>query len=132
MKTLAPLTAELSVSGGSSSEEPDADSCARARPSAEADSSLEDPPETLSSAVTGANVFILFDASNYMYRGFVFAQDAIADFVRSLERADKVAFYSYSRDLYRAAALTSDRSEVVRGVRTSVAGDDAALYNSLC
>jgi VWFA-related protein len=42
-----------------------------------------------------------------------------------------VAFYSYSRDLYRAAALTSDRSEVVRGVRTSVAGDDAALYNSL-
>ena len=94
-------------------------------------SSLEDPPETLSSALTGANVFILFDTSNYMYRGFVFAQDAIADFVRSLERADKVAFYSYSRDLYRAAALTSDRSEVVRGVRASVAGDDAALYNSL-
>ena len=104
---------------------------ARAQESASG-SSLEDPPETLSSAVTGANVFILFDTSNYMYRGFVFAQDAIADFVRSLERADKVAFYSYSRDLYRAAALTSDRSEVVRGVRTSVAGDDAALYNSLC
>jgi VWFA-related protein len=95
------------------------------------DSSFEDPPETLSSAITGANVFILFDTSNYMYRGFVFAQDAIADFVRSLENADKVAFYSYSRNLYRAAALTSDRSEVVRGVRTSVAGDDAALYNSL-
>lgn len=90
-----------------------------------------DAPETLSSAVSGANVFILFDTSNYMYRGFVFAQDAIANFVRSLESADKVAFYSYSRDLYRAAALTSDRSEVVRGVRTSVAGDDAALYNSL-
>ena len=94
-------------------------------------SSLEDPPETLSSAIAGANVFILFDTSNYMYRGFVFAQDAIADFVRSLESADKVAFYSYSRDLYRAAALTSERSDVVRGVRTSVAGDDAALYNSL-
>ena len=90
-----------------------------------------DAPETLSSAVSGANVFILFDTSNYMYRGFVFAQDAIANFVRSLESADKVAFYSYSRDLYRAAALTGDRSEVVRGVRTSVAGDDAALYNSL-
>ena len=103
---------------------------ARAQESASG-SSLEDPPETLSSAVTGANVFILFDTSNYMYRGFVFAQDAIADFVRSLQTADKVAFYSYSRDLYRAAALTSDRSEVVRGVRTSVAGDDAALYNSL-
>jgi hypothetical protein len=27
--------------------------------------------------ITGANVFILFDTSNYMYRGFVFAQDAI-------------------------------------------------------
>jgi VWFA-related protein len=93
--------------------------------------SLHDSPETLDSALVGANVFILFDTSNYMYRGFVFAQDAIADFVRSLESADKVAFYSYSRDLYRAAALTSDRSEVVRGVRTSVAGDDAALYNSL-
>src|SRR6266849_3565989 len=85
----------------------------------------------LGSAMAGANVFILFDTSNYMYRGFVFAQDAIADFIRSLESADKVAFYSYSRDLHRAAALTSERSDVVRGVRTSVAGDDAALYNSL-
>jgi Ca-activated chloride channel family protein len=93
--------------------------------------SLENSSETLSSALSGANVFILFDTSNYMYRGFVFAQDAIADFVRSLESADKIAFYSYSRDLYRAAALTSDRSDVVRGVRTTVAGDDAALYNSL-
>jgi Ca-activated chloride channel homolog len=93
--------------------------------------SLEDSRRTLSSALAGSNVFILFDTSNYMYRGFVFAQDAIADFVRSLGNSDKIAFYSYSRDLFRAAALTSDRSEVVRGVRTSVAGDDAALYNSL-
>src|SRR5579863_7982595 len=46
----------------------------------------------LTSLVEGANVFVLFDTSNYMYRGFVFAQDAIADFVRSLEGADKVAF----------------------------------------
>jgi VWFA-related protein len=66
-----------------------------------------------------------------MYRGFVFAQDAIADFVRSLESADKVAFYSYSRDLSRAALLTSNRSQVLHGVRTTVAGDDAALYNCL-
>lgn len=88
-------------------------------------------PESLSAAVAGANVFILFDTSNYMYRGFVFAQDAIADFVRSLETADKVAFYSYSRDLFRSATLTPDRSQVVRGVRSTVAGDDAALYNSL-
>jgi len=90
-----------------------------------------DPNETLGEAIAGANVFILFDTSNYMYRGFVFAQDAISDFVRSLEVADKVAFYSYSRDLYRSAPLTADRSEVVKGVRTTVAGDDAALYNSL-
>jgi Ca-activated chloride channel homolog len=87
--------------------------------------------ETLGSLVAGANVFILFDTSNYMYRGFVFAQDAIADFVRSLENADKVAFYSYSRNLSRAALLTADRSQVLRGVRTTVAGDDAALYNCL-
>jgi len=93
--------------------------------------SAGDPPQTLGSLVAGANVFILFDTSNYMYRGFVFAQDAIADFVRSLESADKVAVYSYSRDLSRAAALTADRSQVLRGVRTTVAGDDAALYNCL-
>ena len=90
-----------------------------------------DPNETLAEAIAGSNVFILFDTSNYMYRGFVFAQDAISDFVRSLETADKIAFYSYSRDLFRSAPLTADRSEVVRGVRTTVAGDDAALYNSL-
>ncbi len=85
----------------------------------------------LSSLVEGANVFVLFDTSNYMYRGFVFAQDAIADFVRSLEGADKVAFYSYSRDLSRASLLTADRTQVLRAARTTVAGDDAALYNCL-
>jgi len=90
-----------------------------------------DPDQSLSSMVAGANVFLLFDTSNYMYRGFVFAQDAIADFVRSLESADKVAFYSYSRDLSRSAPLTPDRTKVLRGVRATVAGDDAALYNCL-
>ncbi len=79
----------------------------------------------------GANVFVLFDTSNYMYRGFVFAQDAIADFIRTMPEASKIAFYSYSRDLSRAATLTSDRFRVVSGVRNTVAGDDAALYNSL-
>jgi Ca-activated chloride channel homolog len=79
----------------------------------------------------GANVFILFDTSNYMYRGFVFAQDAIADFIRSLEGVSKVALYSYSRDLSKVATLTPDRSQVLRGVRNTVAGDDAALYNGL-
>jgi Ca-activated chloride channel family protein len=85
----------------------------------------------LRAAVTGANVFVLFDTSNYMYRGFVFAQDAISDFVRSLDNADRIAFYSYSRDLSRATRLTAERSQVLRGVRTTVAGDDAALYNCL-
>jgi len=79
----------------------------------------------------GANIFILFDTSNYMYRGFVYAQDAIADFVRSLEGAGQVALYSYSRNLSRVATLTPDRSQVLHGVRNTVAGDDAALYNSL-
>ena len=36
-----------------------------------------------------------------MYRGFVFAQDSITDFIRSLEGVNKLAFYSYSRDLSR-------------------------------
>lgn len=83
------------------------------------------------SGFAGANVFILFDTSNYMYRGFVYAQDAIAGFVRSMQDADKIAFYSYSRDLSRATALTPDRSLVLRGVRSTVAGDAAALYNCL-
>src|SRR6266704_3344243 len=85
---------------------------------------------TLDSLVAGANVFILFDTSNYMYRGFVFAQDAISDFVRSLDSTAKIAFYSYSRDTARDALLTSDRSQVLRGVRSTVAGADAALYNA--
>ncbi len=80
---------------------------------------------------SGANIFVLFDTSNYMYHGFVFAQDAIADFIRSLEGVGKVALYSYSRDLSRVVTLTPDRSQVLHGLRSTVAGDDAALYNSL-
>jgi VWFA-related protein len=81
--------------------------------------------------LSGANVFVLFDTSNYMYRSFVFAQDAITDFVRSMPDASKIAFYSYSRDLSRATPLSADRFRTVRGVRSTVAGDEAALYNSL-
>ncbi len=87
--------------------------------------------DTLGSMIAGANVYILFDTSNYMYRGFVYAQDAIADFVRSLDRPDEVAFYSYSRDLARETPLTPERLPVLRGVRSTVAGDDAALYDAL-
>jgi Ca-activated chloride channel homolog len=97
----------------------------------QSDSSRLVSSANLSAMVAGANVFVLFDTSNYMYRGFVFAQDAISDFVRSLDQANRVAFYSYSRDLSRAARLTSDRSQVLHGVRATVAGDDAALYNCL-
>jgi VWFA-related protein len=88
-------------------------------------------PEPASSTLGGANVFVLFDTSNYMYRGFALAQDAIADFVRSLDTPERVAFYAYSRNLYRGALLTSDRAQVLRGVRSTVAGDQPALYNAL-
>ncbi|MGA7107705.1 MAG: VWA domain-containing protein [Terracidiphilus sp.] len=84
-----------------------------------------------SSRLSGSNVFVLFDTSNYMYRSFVFAQDAITDFIRSMDESSRVAFYSYCRDLSRAIQLTSDHFRVINGVRSSVAGDDAALYNSL-
>jgi Ca-activated chloride channel homolog len=87
--------------------------------------------EVAPSSFKDANVFVLFDTSNYMYRGFVYAQDAIAGFVRSLQEANKVAFYSYSRNLSRVALLTPDRGRVLQGVRSTVAGDDAALYNCL-
>ena len=81
--------------------------------------------------VSEANLFILFDTSNYMYRSFVYAQDAIVDFIRSMDTSSKLAFYSYSRDLSRMTTLTGDKFRVVSGVRSTVAGDDAALYNSL-
>lgn len=85
------------------------------------------PPST----TTGADIFVLFDTSNYMYRGFAQAQDAIAEFVRSLDSPERIAFYAYSRNLYRGSELTSDRNQVLRGVRSTTAGDDPALYNAL-
>jgi len=111
-KTIAPMVASSMMEKGDSAPPSDAE-------------------PTMQSQISGANVFVLFDTSNYMYRGFVFAQDAITDFIRSLEGANKVAFYSYSRDLSRNSALTADRAQVLRGVRSTVAGDDAALYNCL-
>ena len=82
-------------------------------------------------AFVGTNVFVLFDTSNFMYKGFVYAEDAIADFVRGLDRADSVAVYTFSRNLSRAAPLTHDHSNAIAGLRKSVAGDDTALYNAL-
>jgi VWFA-related protein len=87
--------------------------------------------EGRSDAFVGTNVFVLFDTSNYLYRGFVYASDAIADFIRGLDRADSVAVYTYSRNLKRDAPLTKERSDAIFGLRKAVAGDDSALYNAL-
>jgi Ca-activated chloride channel homolog len=92
----------------------------------EAGTGLERPE-----AFVGTNVFILFDTSNFMYRGFVYAEDAIADFVRGLDRADSVAVYTFSRNLSRASALSREHTEAISGLRRAVAGDDTALYNAL-
>jgi Ca-activated chloride channel family protein len=100
-----------------------------ARPSPPLDAAA--PPDQATSPTYGAKVFILFDTSNYMYRGFVFAQDAISQFVRTLDHPDRVAYYTYSRNFFRACSLTPDRSVLLRTVRATVAGDDAALYDSL-
>src|ERR1700740_1877708 len=82
-------------------------------------------------AFVGTNVFVLFDTSNFMYRGFVYAEDAIADFVRGLDHADSVAGYTCSRNLSRAASLTREHADAISGLRSAVAGDDTALYNAL-
>jgi VWFA-related protein len=66
-----------------------------------------------------------------MYKGFVYAEDAIAEFVRGLDGADSVAVYTFSRNLSRASSLTREKSEAIDGLRNSVAGDDTALYNAL-
>ena len=84
-----------------------------------------------SDSFVGTNVFVLFDTSNYMYRGFVYASDAIADFIRGLDRADSVAVYTFSRNLSRPAPLSRERNDAIFGLRKAVAGDDAALYNGL-
>ena len=118
----------------SQSNEPGGDAAAAHRRSAPLRAGAQTGSiEGIASAVSGSNVFILFDTSNYMFRGrgFVFAQDSIAEFVRTLDHPYQVAFYSYSRDFYRAASLTADRSQVLRGVRETVNGDDSALYNAL-
>ncbi len=84
-----------------------------------------------SDTFVGTSVFVLFDTSNFMYKGFVYAEDAIADFVRGLDRSDSVAVYTFSRNLSRASLLTHDRLTAISGLRKAVAGDDTALYNGL-
>ena len=89
---------------------------------------LDDRP---TDALTGASVFILFDTSNWMYTGFPYASDAVVQFVRSLDSRHSIAIYKFSRNLFRAVSLTRDRDQVSSGVRSAVAGDDTALYNTL-
>ena len=88
-------------------------------------------PDARSDAFVGTNVFVLFDTSNYMYKTFVYASDAIADFIRGLDRADSVAVYTYSRNLTRSSLLDKDHNQAIFGLRKAVAGDDSALYNGL-
>jgi len=88
-------------------------------------------PDQSSDTFVGTNVFVLFDTSNFMYRGFVYAEDAIKDFIRGLDRADSIALYTFSRNLNRASPLTRDRFLVAKGLGQAVAGDDTALYNAL-
>jgi Ca-activated chloride channel family protein len=91
------------------------------------------PPPTaaIDESFAGTNVFVLFDTSNFMYRTFVYAEDAIADFIRGLDEADSIALYGFSRNLTRHATLTGSRLDALRGLRSSVAGDQTALYNAL-
>jgi VWFA-related protein len=81
--------------------------------------------------LAGTNIFILFDTSNCMYRGFAYASDAIAEFVRRLDPSDSVALYTFSRNLSRMAPLTTDHTQTIYGLRNAVAGDETALYNTL-
>jgi Ca-activated chloride channel family protein len=85
------------------------------------------PPDTLSDT----KVFVLFDTSNWMYAGFPYAVDAVTTFVRQLDNTDSIALYTFSKNLFRSVLLTSDREQVLAGVRSVIAGDATALYNTL-
>jgi len=131
ISTFEESTSSVNSSMGATRREQNPLSKGDKSPEAASPEATPDPPGVTISHFAEANVFVLFDTSNYMYRGFVFAQDAIADFIRSMDDSSKVAFYSYSRNLSRATTLSSDHFRSVSGLRNTVAGDDAALYNSL-
>jgi VWFA-related protein len=79
----------------------------------------------------GTNVFVLFNTSNSMYRWFPYVYDSISDFVRSLNPADSIAIYTFSRNLLRAAPLTNDHALARAGLTRAMAGDDTAIFNAL-
>lgn len=101
-------------------------------------SSFAEGSQTLASGISdiplsaGTNIFILFDTSNRMYRSLPYVCDSIADFIRSLNPADSIGIYTFSRNLIRTAPLTNDhaaaRAELAENVS---AGDDTALFNGV-
>ncbi len=95
------------------------------------DGRVDGPSSMVDDTFVGTNVFVLFDTSNFMYRSFVYAEDAIADFIRGLDTADSVALYGFSRNLTRHSGLSPERLEAIKALRLSVAGDETALYNCL-
>ena len=81
-------------------------------------------------SLVGTNVFLLFDTSNFMYRGFVYAEDAIADFIRGVDKADSVAVYTFSRNLRARDAFA--QSQRRHRSAQAVAGDDTAFTTGCC
>jgi VWFA-related protein len=96
------------------------------------DSLAEIGPEAKDApALAAANsVFVLFDTSNCMYKGFAHAEDRIEEFIRSLDARQAVAVYSFSQNMTRLARLTSDHDQAVRALRMAVAGDSTAMLNA--
>ena len=93
--------------------------------------SSKDPEARPVAGLADAKIFVLFDTSNWMYTTFPYACDAIAQFVRGLKSTDSVAIYKFSRNLFRAVPLTTDRERAISGARSAVAGDDTALFNAV-
>ncbi len=89
-------------------------------------------PEARAETMVGTSVFVLFDTSNYMYRGFVYASDAIADFIRGLDRSDSVAVYTYSRNLKRDAPLSKERDNAIVGLRKAIPPVTIRLCTTPC
>lgn len=90
------------------------------------------PDAALSAAPAGTNIFILFDTSDRMYRNIPYVCDAIADLLRHLDPSDATAIYTFSRNLSRAAPLTSDRAAARAALAQNISvGDDTALFNCI-
>jgi len=65
-----------------------------------------------------------------MYKGFVYAEDAITISCAVWMRRFGGGLH-LQPELSRAASLTREKSDAIAGLRKSVAGDDTALYNAL-